>query len=216
MQGSNGQFEGGRELPYLDMMDSYLGSFLRRTLDAVNQLATNAGVAAVGKTTPPPKIDSIQVQGIQVGDTLTAPSEILHHTLTHNQSVNKGIQYFSEVDTDPNFPQPHVLHHGASRSSFTTLPTFSNAANAAATPPIKTTYFLRSYAQYPGSDPSAPTILGNLGGTTKIQMTGTSVMQLLPSTGSGTASAGGQQGGKGLGTVLSRPTPQPKRKAVRF
>lgn len=216
MQGLNGQLEGGRELPYLDMKDSYLGSFLRRTIDAVNQLAQNAGVAAVGKTTPPPKIDSIQVQGTQVKSIITCPSEILHHTLTHNQSVNKGIHYFSEVDTDPNFPQPHVIHHGASRSSFLTLPTYSSIENATATPPIKATYYLRSYAQNLGSDACAPTVLGNIGGTIGIQMTGTSVTSLLPSTGSGTAASTGQQGAKGLGTVLKRTTPQPKRLAKRF
>jgi len=214
VQGLNEQFQGGRELVYLTQKDNYLGSFLSRLGDAVNTLAGNAGVAAVGKTSPPPRVDNITVQGTQAGDTLTAPSEILHWTLTHNQAINKGIKYFSEIDTDPNFPQPHVYVHDASRTGFLTLPTYATAAAKTALQP--TAYYLRSYAQYPGSDACAPTVLGNLGAPTKIQMTGTSVTSLLPSTGSGTASAQGQQGGQGLGAVVRRPTTQPKRLARHF
>jgi hypothetical protein len=59
-------------------------------------------------------------------------------------------------------------------------------------------------------------VLGNIGGETAIQMTGTSVTQLLSSTGSGTASQTGQQGGKGLGTVLKRPTTQAKRQLAKL
>jgi hypothetical protein len=209
-QGKNAQLDYGRELVYLSQKDTYLGSMLKRMVDGINSLASNAGLAVVGKTTPPPKIDSIQVQGTQVGDTITCPSEILHHTLTHNQAINKGISYFSEVDTTPSFTQPHVFSHGASRSSFLTLPTFLNDGVT------KQTYYLRSYAQNLGSDACEPTVLGNLGAPTKIQMTGTSKTTLLPSTGSGTASPQGQQSGLGLGTVLRRPTTQPKRLAKRF
>jgi hypothetical protein len=213
-QGLNQQLDLGREYPYLDQKDPFLGSMVRRIVGAVNQLAANAGVTAVGKTSPPPKIDSINVQGTQVGNTITCTSEILHHTLVHNQAIGKGITYFSEIDTTPSFTQPHVISHGTSRSSFITLPTYSSAANMTATLP--TSYYLRSYAQMPGSDPCEPTVLGNLGGPTQIQMGGTSVTALLPSTGSGTAQSSGQQGGQGLGTVLRRTTPQPKRLARRF
>lgn len=216
MQGENGRLEYGRELPYLDMKDSFLGSILRRMIDASNTLATNAGVTAVGETTPPPKIDTINVQGTlsTLADgtgLLTAPSEILHWTLTHNQSIAKGIRYFTEIDTSPSFPQPHVVDHGTSRSGFLSLPT-----NTSDTTPVQQTYYMRSYAQYPGSKPSEPTVFGSLQGATKIQMTGTSNTSLLSSTGSGTAQASGQQGGKGLGTVLKRPTPQAKRQARKF
>jgi hypothetical protein len=210
MQGNNAQFEGGRELPYLDMKDSYLGSFLRRTIAAVNQLATNAGVAAVGKTAPPPSIDSIQVKGALRNGVITAPGELLHWTLTHNQSINKGVRYFSEIDTDPNFTQPHVIDHGASRTGLLHLPTLLDDNSTVQT------YYMRSYAQYPGSDPSKPTVLGNLGGAIGIRMSGTTATTLLPSTGSGTANVSGQQGGKGLGTVLQRPAPQAKRQAKKF
>jgi hypothetical protein len=218
-QSLNQQLDLGREWPYLDMKDSFLGSMLRRMVEAVNTTATNAGVAAVGKTSPPPRIDSITVQGTQVGSVITCPAEILHHVLVHNQAVNKGVRYFSEIDTDPSFPQPHVIDHGTSRSSFLTLPTYSSAANQTAGQP--TNYYLRSYAQMPGSDPSEPTVLGNVGGAIAINMTPPtgstgSAMALLTSTGSGTASQTGEQGGKGLGSVLQRPKPQAKRQSKKF
>jgi hypothetical protein len=204
-QGLNEQLEGGRELNYISQRDAYAGSLFSRIVEAVNTLAKNAGVAAVGKVSPPHPIDSIQVQGTQVGNLVTCPGEILHHTITHNQAVQKGVRYFSEVDTNPSFTQPHVIDHGASRSSFLTLPTYQNDNHTL------NTYYLRSYAQYPGSDPCKPTVFGGTGGALQIQMTGSNIATLLPSTGSGTASPQGQQGGKGLGVVLDRPSPRPKR-----
>jgi len=98
-----------------------------------------------------------------------------------------------------------VIDHGCSRTGFTSLPTYLNDGNT------KQTYYMRSYAQYPGSDPAKPTVLGNLGGAIQIQMTGSSATTLLSSTGSGTASPSGQQGGHGLGIVIDRPAPGPKR-----
>ena len=225
-QGENGQLEYGRELPYLEQKDTYLGSMLRRIVDSVNLLARNAGVSSVGKVSPPPPINDVNVQGVQNGNLITCPSEILHWTINHTQSVDKNIQYFSEVDTNPNFTQPHVIAHGAGRTGFLSLPTYSSTLNM--TSGLPTSYYLRSYAQYPGSDPSERKTVGGAGNATQIQMsppvvnvavtggtgTGTaaSVTQLLPSTGSGTAQSTGQQGGRGLGTVLTRPVPGPKRR----
>lgn len=203
-RGDNAQLEGGRELNYVTQRDPYAGSLFDRIVKAVNQLAKNAGVAAVGKVSPPPKVDGITVQGALSGSTLTAPSEILHWTLQHNGAIQKNIRYFSEIDTNPNFPAPHVIDHGTSRSAFLTLPKMNTAGDTQ-------TYYLRSYAQYHGSDPCEPTVHGNLGGAIGIQMTGSSKTTLLTSAGSGTASPNGQQGGHGLGKVLDRPAPGPKR-----
>jgi hypothetical protein len=206
MQGENEQLDGGRELNYINLRDNFTGTLFTRVIDAVNALAKNAGVSSVGKISPPPPVDGITVSGsAPANGIISVPhSEILHWTIQHNQSIQKGIRYFSEVDTDTNFPHPHIVDHGTSRSGFLSLPT-NTAAN------VQQTYYLRSYAQYPGSDPSKPTVLGGLSGAIGIQMGGTSQMDLLPSTGSGTANTSGQQGGKGLGTVLTRPAPRPKR-----
>lgn len=204
--GANEQLTGGRELAYIAMRDNYAGSLFSRVIDAVNTLAKNAGVAAVGKVPPPPPINSVTVSGGSAnnGVMTVASTEILHWTIQHSQAIQKGIRYFSEVDTSTAFTNPHVHDHGTSRSGFMTLPTNNSAGT-------KQTYYLRSYAQYPGSDPCKPTVLGGLSGAIGIQMGGSSNLDLLPSTGSGTASSSGQQGGKGLGVVLNRPAPGPRR-----
>ena len=205
-QGLNQELQGSRELNYITQRDNYAGSLFSRIINAVNTLAKNAGVAAVGKVSPPHPIDAVNVQGTQSGNMVTCPGDILHFTLTHNQAVSRGVQYISEIDTDPSFPQPHIIDHGCSRSAFVALPTFTNGVDN-----VKNTYYLRSYAQMHGSDPCKPTVFGGLGGALQIQMNGLNAGVPLPSTGSGTASPTGQQGGHGLGIVLDRPAPGPKR-----
>jgi len=204
---NNPILEGGQELTTIAQEDFNKGNLFQRIIDAVNSLATNLGASAVGKVTPPDPVDSIQVKGTfnSTTNTITAPSENLHWVLTHNSQVNKGVNYFSEIDTSPNFTQPHQVDHGASRSGFLHLNTLLDDGK---TPQA---YYLRSFAQYPGGDPAKPTVVGGLNNATKILLTGSSVGTLLPSTGAGTASQTGMQGGKGFGTVLVRPVPGPKR-----
>lgn len=204
MQGENAILDGGQELVMLTQKDPYLGTLLKKMISAVNTTAKNASVSAVGKVSPPHPIDTVGVSGALANNALSVNGEVLHLTITHNQELQKGVRYFTEIDTNPNFTQPHVFDHGTSRSLFAHLPT--KDANSS---PI--TYYARSYAQYHGSDPCKPTVFGGLNGPTPITMGGTSQVSILPSTGSGTASGSGQQGGKGLGTVVSRPGPQPKR-----
>lgn len=205
-KGKSIQLEGGRELSYLNQKDPYLGSILTRIIRGVNIVSTGLAVSPVGKLPPPAPVNDIQVSGEfdATTNTITTPSELLHFTLTHNSEVRKGVQYISEISTNPNFSQPHVIDHGASRSAFVNLPSQDNDGN-------QHEYYLRSYPQYHGSDPAPRTTLGGPYAATKIVMTGTSKTSLLASTGSGTAAPNGQQGGKGLGTVLKRPAPRPKR-----
>lgn len=203
--GSNQILSGGRELSQIYQKSWEHGSLFARIINAINTLATNSSVSATGKLPPPSPIDAINVSGSPVTNgIITCPSEVLHLTLTHNAPIQKGIQYITEVATEPNFLQPHVLDHGCSRSLFTHLPTKDADGNMQ-------TYYLRSYAQYHGSDPCKPTTLGGLTGAIAIQMTGASQTNLLPATGSGTAQPSGQQGGHGIGKVLFRPSPGPKR-----
>lgn len=204
MQGKNAQLEGGQELTHVTHKDALHGSLLNRIIQAINTLAQNANVSAIGKLEPPDPVDSVQVSGTQSGNVITSPSEHLHFTITHNAELHKGARYISEIATEPNFLQPHVVDHGASRSGFVHLPAQDSDGNPH-------TYYLRTYVQYRGSDPSKPTVLGGLAGATQIRLTGSSKLSLLPSTGSGTASPNGQQGGKGLGTLTTRPAPGPKR-----
>src|ERR1035437_9565074 len=204
MYGKNSDLSGGQELSKLTQKDFDNGSLLKRIIDAVNSVARHASVAAVGKVDPPPPVNSIQVSGIQAGNTITCPSEILHLTLTHNGELNKGVQYLHEISTDPNFlsPNTHVIDAGCSRSLFTHLP----AKDALGNPQV---YYHRAYPQYHGSDAQKPTVLGGLAAPTKIVMTGTSATSLLPSSGSGTGTRG-----QGLGVVLTRPAPGPKRQTT--
>lgn len=207
MPGTDSELQGGRELNYVSQKDAYAGTLFSRVIEAINALAKNSGSAAVGKIPPPPPVDSISVSGpAPVDGVVTIPqSEILHWTIQHNQEVKKGVHYFSEIDTSPAFTNPHVVHHGTSRTGFLTLPTLPAAGG---TPH---TYYLRSYAQMPGSDPVKPTVFGGLSGAIGIKMGGVSQNDILPSTGSGTAAANGSQGGHGFGVILTRPAPQPKR-----
>jgi hypothetical protein len=221
MQARNAILEGGQELSVISQKDFNHGSLLRRIIDAVNSLALNVGASAVGKLSPPAPIDSIQVSGTQSGNVITCPSEHLHFTVTHNSELNKGVQYIHEIATEPNFLAPHIIDSGCSRSVFTHLP----SVQADGVTP--NTYYLRSYPQYHGSDPQKATVLGGLASATQIRLTPPTVTvaaggaaqiipipsaaNILPSTGSGTAATNGQQGGKGLGTVLTRPAPTTKR-----
>jgi hypothetical protein len=203
MQGRNSDLSGGQELSKLTQKDFDNGSLLKRIIEAVNSVARHASVAAVGKVDPPPPINSIQVQGAYSGNVITAPSEHLHFTVTHTGELNKGVQYIHELSTDPNFrdENTHIIDGGCSRSAFVHLPTYLNDGVT------KQEYYLRSYSQYHGSDAQKPTVLGGLASPTKIIMTGNSPSTLLSSTGSGTANTRGQ----GLGVVLTRPAPGPKR-----
>ena len=208
-KGRNAQLSGGRELSRLTQNDPLTGSLLQKLITAVNVLAANSAVSATGKLSPPPPIDTHNVQGTYDADTntLTVPGEVLHYTMVHNQAIQKGVQYVSEIATDPSFSSPHPIDHGASRSAFVSLPTFQDDG---VTPQ---TYYLRSLPQYHGSDPQKPTVFGGLNGPTKIVMGGTSSGSLLPGQGSGTA-RNGQQGAQGLGKVLNRPSPGPKRNII--
>jgi len=207
-RGNKAQLSGGRELSYLTQKDALFGSLIQRIITAVNTIGANTAVSPTGKLSAPAPIDSIDVQGTLDKDTntLTVPSEHLHWTMTHNASVQKGIQYMTEIDTDPNFPQPHVIDHGCSRSGFVSLPAMNGDQ--------QNVYYMRSYPQYHGSDPAPRTTLGGRDGAIKIVLTPPASATghgLLASKGSGTASHTGQQGGKGLGTVLKRPAPGPQR-----
>jgi hypothetical protein len=190
---------GGKFLQALFSKDPDTAILLRRVISGVNNLAKQLGANPIGNSDPPKPINNINVKGTLSGGTLTCPGELLHFTLDHNAEISKGIHYVSEIATDPNFSQPHVIDHGASRTHTMVLPTLLDD-NATAQ-----TYYLRSYPQYRGSKPQTPTVFGGLSGAIKIKMSGTTAATLLPSTGSGTAQNNGQQGGYGLGKTITRP-----------
>lgn len=196
-------FDGGRELAMLRQNSPLVGSLMQRFIDAVNRGLQRAGVSQAGQLPAPPPIDSITVKGTMTAGKLVVPGELLHFVHTHNVPLNRGIQYVAEVDTSPNFPNPHPIDTGSSRSGFTTLPTKDDNGTLV-------NYYLRAVPQYHGSAPAKPTVFGGLQGPIPINMSGSTQATLLPSQAGGTAKPG--QGGQGLGAVAVRgPVGGPKR-----
>ena len=166
--------------------DSVQAAFLSKIIQAINKVGASAGVNPVGNVQPPPAVDNVNV---------ATSGETMQVTLNHNHPVNKPINYFVEVATNPNFAQPLVHHLGPSRSSVPfTLPSKDSKGNTHQ-------YYVRAYCQYLGSKPSTKTAFGGPLAPQAISMGGSTQMDILPSTGSGTSSPTGQQGGQGFGNV---------------
>lgn len=189
--------DGGNLLAEVEKQWPSLGRLLRtRIIPAINTTASAAGVAPVGNISAPNPPNSISVK---------TQGEMVHVSIADNNEIQKGIHYFTEADTTPSFSQPIVIHHGPSRTPAPfTLPTNSDAA-------VPHSWYFRTYAQYPGGQPSAAIPLGGVGAPKAVTLTGSTNLTLLPSTGSGTADGNGQSGGSGFGKVTQRPVPQPKR-----
>ena len=192
------QLKGGAFLSSVQSRDADAGLLFKKIINSINSLGTQLGADPVGRKATPPPINAINVKGSLSGSTLTAPGELLHFTLEHNQETHIGTHYISEIATNSDFIGAHVIDHGASRTHTMTLPTLLDDG-------ITTqTYYLRSYPQLRGSLPQKPTVFGgNLAGPIAIQMSGTTAATLLPSTGSGTAPSNGSRGGSGLGKTLT-------------
>jgi hypothetical protein len=187
--------------------DSWTAAALRTIEEAINRLAKGTGVDAVGEVKPPPQVDELSIK---------SSGELIHATITDNSALTRNINYFLEHDTSPDFTAPHVIHLGTSRGTTLSLPTNDD------TGALQSHYF-RAFSQYPGSKPSKPQNYVSTavqaprppGSTTApaspVNLTGSTNMTLLPSTGSGTADSNGQRGGYGFGKFLNRAAPGPKR-----
>lgn len=192
----NGNLSGGRALTRMMQTDAITGNLFQRIITAVNNLGQNAGVSPTGQREAPTAPNSLSIK---------ATGGYVHAQITDNNPLNKGIHYFVEADTNPSFSQPIVIPHGPSRTIHPfPLPAFDDAGNAQS-------WHFRSYSQYPGSLPSEKTVFGGASGATPVSVGGATNMTLLPSTGSGTASPNGTQGGSGFGKVSVRPAQGPKR-----
>lgn len=172
-----------------------LARALQRIQDGFNNLGQQTGAEPIGFSQTPPTIEGINVK---------TAGETVHVMLTHNAPINKGIRYFVEyTQNDPSFGQPFVEDLGTSRHRVLSLPTNLDGGSAVH-------YYFRGYPQMPGSQPSKPV---NYGGITPTAVTlgGSTNLTLIPSTGSGTAAANGQQGGYGIGRTNTRRALGPKR-----
>lgn len=174
-----------------------LATALERIVKSVNVLGTNAGVDPTGAKLPAPApVGAVNVK--------TDGAGTIYATISDASPLQRGIHYFMEYDTDPNFTRPHVIHMGPSRTMPPhTLPAKDDGGN-----PVN--YYFRAYSQYPGSDPGEKISFG--GSTpTPVAPGGAVQLSLFQSNGSGSSSNTGEEGGRGFGTVLFREQTGPKR-----
>lgn len=197
MAGVGGNLDLGRELAELEQSNPALGRVLRRLQEGVNTLAKNTAASATGETKAPQPPSTVQ---------LAQSGEYLHFSIDHPGELQRGVTYFTEIHSDDpaTAGKPIVYHHGSSRTP-PPLQLPSKRFDPVSGTNVFINYSTQHYAQYPSSQPSSP-IAGRIPGTgaTTFQMTGGTVMSLLPSTGSGTASNTGQQKAQGLGKVQQR------------
>jgi len=171
------------------------GQYLARALSSIqtglNNIGQNLAVDPTGTLPAPPPVNQLQVK--------TNGTGMVHAVITDNSAIQKHLNYFIEYDTSPSFPQPHVAHLGASRTmSPIMLPALDDAGKPQS-------FYFRAYSQYHGGNPG-PAIAFGGNVPTAVNPGGTQQLTLLPSTGSGTAQATGQQGGQGFGVNLFRPS----------
>jgi hypothetical protein len=186
----SGRLSGGRLLTELVNKDPRLGQLLQTVIDGVNTLATNTASSAVGSIAPPKAPDSIRVS---VG------GEYMHVSHSLSGPIDRGIQHITEVSTTSSFAEGTTItiDHGCSRTSHPfPLPTQDANGNTLG-------YFVRGFAQYPGSQPSEKYTVGGSSSPTKFTMTGTTQLTLQPSHGSGTGPNTGKSG-QGLGFTQKR------------
>ena len=158
---------------------------IERLIDGVNQLGNVLGSDPNGMVSAPDPPTNIQV---------SAGSDHIHVTMTDPSTRGRGLNYFLEWSAgDPSFLAPQVEHLGVGRQRVLALPAKDASGTAI-------NYFVRGYSMYPGSEKASPHIIfGTLDSPTPIQLTGSSTLGILPSTGSGTAPTNGERGGSGFG-----------------
>lgn len=153
--------------------------------NTVNQ-QTNAN--PLGAVTPPQQISAIAV--------VPKGGGVHQVTIQDNYPVNRGIAYFAEYSTDPNFSTFTTVNMGPSRQ----IDVPAGLGNI----------HWRGYSGYPTSAPSAPVYFGGAGSPTPVNSTGAtaSASAGVPGTGSGTEPSNQPQGGAGFGFTPNRPLPR--------
>jgi hypothetical protein len=160
------------QLAQVKARDPYVYEALQQIVSAINALGRATGVDPSGSIAQPEAIGGISV---------LAANGIFDIAITDNSAVHRGIYYFAESDTSPNFTAPRVYFMGSSRNLRVALGNL--------------TLYWRAYSQYLGSAPSSPVTFGTP--PTAVAGGGSAGPALQASSGSGTAT--GQQGGSGFG-----------------
>ena len=155
-------------------MDSRLTDALDFLFNSTENVASKTGASISPVTTVPPSIAALTVAKTKDG--------AMQAVIQDSTPINWGIHYFLEHSTTPNFAQPHVIHLGPSRTWVG--------------PDVSRSFpYWRAYSMYQGQTE----------GSNPIYHQGPIIAQsIIPSTGSGTSSGNGQQGGTGFGLVPKR------------
>lgn len=166
-----------------------LATILTNVVNGANTMEQQGNFNMAGTPQAPPKVDALNVKG-QNG----------HYTFSiqdNNQNLYRGVNYYVEHDTDPNFSNPQKIHIGDPRDHTVFLGSGKR--------------YFRAYSAYPSSPSSAPVYHG-----TEAQPAGVDAggdiggPAALPVQGSGTGPSGADGGLSGPGPIPFRgPTGKP-------
>lgn len=154
-----------------------LGDITQRVSNIEQQTNTNQS----GAPPVPPQIDSLSVM---------AQDGIFDAKINDSSNVYRGVEYFLEHSTTPNFSQPHVIHLGTTRNWRGYLGNLG--------------LHFRAYSGYSTGASSAHVYHGSAAQPLLVQGGGVSGPALQSSSGAGTALNDGTQGGHGYGPVQYR------------
>ena len=177
-------------LPHLGKIETKsweIAESLRAMMNAINNHARIVGVDPTGTYPAPTALSSIAVTSVAGGFDVA---------LT-DANPQRGVHYFVEFDTMPNFPAPRTVPLLSTRNVYLPL--------------VTGTYYFRAYAQFIGSNPSAYTVFG--GATPQSVAGGAAGTPVLGAT-QGTGSTGPTGAspnppvGSGFGTLSQLPPPR--------
>jgi hypothetical protein len=168
---------GNDLLALIENENPKLGQYLRQYLvPAIQRTAQNAAVSLTGQIKAPAPPESVAI---------VKSGEYLHVQINHTAPIQKGARYITTIATNPAFTNAPIIKDHASRAPEPfVLPTKTSAG-------ATQNYYVAAQVQYPGGPPSAPTYYGGAA-PLAVTMGGSTEMDLLPGTGSGTATNGGQ------------------------
>jgi hypothetical protein len=154
-----------------------LGQYLRRyVFPSVQKVAQNAAVSAQSQLGPPAPPESVSVK---------TAGELMQVVVNHSAKLQKGVHYVYSIATNPQMSGAQIEVKPASRAPVHfSLPTKDGGG-------ATHNYYVAVQAQYPGSPASRPTYFGG-SVPVAVNMAGTTQMDILPGTGSGTAQNGGE------------------------
>jgi hypothetical protein len=160
-------------LDYLRSLDPKLFEAIKAIQDQTSNIEKQGNFNALGPPNAPPAIDRLRVT--------TGPGGEYQIRITDNGEVSRGINYWAEYDTSPNFTNPHIIDMGQTRNHSV------NLGNQQ--------LFWRAYSSYPSSDTSPVVYHGS--STDPLPVLGGVPGKRAASEGAGTGAAGYGMSGPG-------------------